>query len=79
MAKKIENTELVTKVDDEHCWQFMNCSQQISNQCIVYTSKSKEPCWTLNKIGNKNKNKILDSCKRCPWFIKTIIENANLI
>ncbi len=79
MAKKIVNMELVTNVEDGHCWQLMNCSPHIKNKCIVYTSNSKEPCWMLNQIGNKNKNKILDSCKKCPWFIKTIIENVNLI
>jgi len=77
MVKKIVNKELVTTVDDERCWQIMNWSPGIRNQCIVSTSSRKEPGWILNQIGNKNENKILDSCKRCPWFIKTIIENAN--
>jgi len=55
----------------EHCWEFMNCPRDTKNDCFVYKSDTHEPCWILNQIvKKKDRYKILDTCKHCPWFLK---------
>lgn len=54
----------------EHCWEYMNCSPDIMKQCFAYQSDTEEQCWVLNNVTRRDGCKILDSCKRCPWFLK---------
>jgi len=48
----------------------MNCSNDVRNNCVAYNSNFKEPCWVLNVVGKNGGEKILASCRRCPWFLK---------
>ena len=73
----IDTMEKSTDNIKEKCWQFMNCSHTARKNCIAYSSNIDEECWILNQIAkNKDKHKILNTCKHCPWFLKnrTIIE-----
>jgi len=54
----------------EHCWEFMNCSCDIKEQCFAYKSNPGDVCWVLNQIGKRDGCQILGTCKRCPWFLK---------
>jgi len=63
--KKSEKTEY------EHCWEYMHCSHNIRNNCLVYRSDTGEPCWILNQNGTeKDDDHILNSCKQCDWYKK---------
>jgi hypothetical protein len=61
---------LSKKDSSEHCWEFMNCSQDVREQCFAYQSNTGEACWILNQISKGDGCKILGTCKRCPWFLK---------
>lgn len=54
----------------EHCWNFMNCPNDVREQCVAYKSDTKEPCWVLNQVGGRDGCSILGTCKGCPWFLK---------
>ena len=54
----------------ERCWEFMNCPQDIRKECVAYESDAKEPCWVLNQAMGRDGCAILNTCKRCPWFLK---------
>ncbi len=55
----------------ENCWEFMNCPQDLTKDCFAYKSDTGDACWILNQIvKKKDRCKILDTCKRCPWFLK---------
>jgi len=66
---------LFTIDTSEHCWEYMNCPQDIRKECLAYESDVKESCWVLNQVGGRDGCSILNTCKRCPWFLKN---NFNL-
>jgi hypothetical protein len=63
------------KNESEHCWEFMNCSQDIRKDCFAYKSDTEKECWFLNQISKRDGCNILGTCKSCPWFLNN---NPNL-
>jgi len=59
------------KAEQKQCWEFMNCSEGIRNQCPSYTSDAEEPCWITKQVGKiKDSSHISNSCRQCSWFLK---------
>ena len=60
------------KKTPQNCWEFMNCPQDVKENCEAYSRNLGQECWLVAQdVGTGcngfNKHK---GCRNCPWYIK---------
>ena len=75
MKKMILNLFMTTtsKEDEsQNCWEFLKCSKEIRDKCMIYKRKLGGTCWFIIEDIRREcycYNKY-DGCFNCPWYKK---------
>jgi MerR family transcriptional regulator/heat shock protein HspR len=60
--KKISIEGIKKLLDFAPCWEIVQCSETIRNNCLAYRDNTK-PCWELNQMICKDNS--INNCKGC--------------
>ena len=63
----------MNKKESENCWEFMDCPEEVRDNCPAYKLNKGRMCWAVAAYVEKGCPKLkrdFEYCHECPWFKK---------
>ena len=56
--------------EPENCWDFLDCSEDKRNSCLVYKKGLGRSCWYVPSYARAKVKRDFRHCWECPWYKK---------